>query len=77
MNILTDGAREYGKYPVDIYGKRVLLFATILVPYACIQYYSPSFSPGSGQMVVWTAAGRRLPLSASLLCAVEDRGETL
>ena len=39
MNILTDGAREYGKYPVDIYGKRVLLFATILVPYACIQYY--------------------------------------
>lgn len=38
---------------------------------------SPSFSPGSGQMVVWTAAGRRLPLSASLLCAVADRGETL
>ena len=38
---------------------------------------SPSFSPGSGQMVVWTAAGRRLPLSASLLCVVADRGETL
>lgn len=52
MNILTDGAREYGKYPVDIYGKRVLLFATILVPYACIQYYPLLFllDRGNGGM---------------------------
>ncbi|MBQ8639380.1 MAG: ABC-2 family transporter protein [Lachnospiraceae bacterium] len=39
MNILTDAAREYGKYPVSIYGKPVLLFCTFLVPYALIQYY--------------------------------------
>ncbi len=39
MNILTDGAREYGKYPVNIYGKRVLQFCTFIVPYALIQYY--------------------------------------
>ncbi|WFR57442.1 ABC-2 family transporter protein [Anaerocolumna sp. AGMB13025] len=39
MNIFTDGAREYGKYPLSIYGKRVLQICTILVPYALIQYY--------------------------------------
>lgn len=39
MNILTDGAREYGKYPVNIYGKKVLLLCTFVVPYALVQYY--------------------------------------
>ncbi|MBO5113923.1 MAG: ABC-2 family transporter protein [Lachnospiraceae bacterium] len=39
MNIFTDGAREYGKYPVCIYGKRVLQLCTFMVPYALIQYY--------------------------------------
>lgn len=39
MNVLTDGAREYGKYPVGIYGKRLLQFCTFIVPYALVQYY--------------------------------------
>ena len=39
MNVLTDGAREYGKYPVSIYGKKTLLVTTFLIPYALIQYY--------------------------------------
>lgn len=39
MNVFTDGAREFGKYPVGIYGEKLLLFATFLVPYAWIQYY--------------------------------------
>jgi ABC-2 type transport system permease protein len=39
MNILTDGAREYGKYPIDVYGKAVLKFCTYLVPYTLFQYY--------------------------------------
>lgn len=39
MNILTDGAREYGKYPLDVYGKGVLKFCTYLVPYTLFQYY--------------------------------------
>lgn len=39
MNIFTDGAREFGKYPVGIYGKEVLIFTTFFVPYALIQYY--------------------------------------
>lgn len=39
MNVFTDGAREFGKYPVGIYGKRMLLFCTFIIPYALIQYY--------------------------------------
>lgn len=39
MNILTDGAREFGKYPVSIYGKRILQFCTVIIPYALVQYY--------------------------------------
>ncbi len=39
MNVLTDGAREYGKYPIGVYGKRMLQFATFVVPYALVQYY--------------------------------------
>lgn len=39
MNILTDGAREYGKYPLGVYGKRMLQVTTFVVPYALVQYY--------------------------------------
>lgn len=39
MNVFTDGAKEFGKYPVGIYGKKMLLFCTFVVPYALIQYY--------------------------------------
>lgn len=39
MNVLTDGAREYGKYPLDIYGRRILLLTTAVVPYTLVQYY--------------------------------------
>lgn len=77
MNILTDGGPGIWQISCGYLRKKG----------AAVRYHSrslrlhpvlsPSFSPGSGQMVVWTAAGRRLPLSASLLCAVADRGETL
>ena len=38
MNIFTDGAREFGRYPLGIYGKKVLLFTTFCIPYALVQY---------------------------------------
>lgn len=39
MNIFTDGAREFGRYPIGIYGKKALLFSTFVIPYALVQYY--------------------------------------
>lgn len=39
MNIFTDGAREYGKYPIGVYGKTVRTICTFVVPFALFQYY--------------------------------------
>lgn len=39
FNILTDGSREFGRYPLSIYGKRILTFFTYIIPLACIQYF--------------------------------------
>lgn len=39
LNVLTYGGSEHGKYPVDIYGKRMLKFCTYVIPYALVQYY--------------------------------------
>lgn len=39
MNVFTDGAREFGKYPIGVYGEKMLLFTTFFIPYTLIQYY--------------------------------------
>lgn len=39
MNVLTDGGREFGRYPFSVYGKEVLKFLTHVVPLALFQYY--------------------------------------
>lgn len=39
MNIFTDGGREFGQYPLSIYGQGILKFFTFVVPLALFQYY--------------------------------------
>jgi len=39
MNIFTDGSREFGKYPLSIYGEGILKFYTFVIPIALFQYY--------------------------------------
>lgn len=39
MNIFTDGGREFGSYPLSIYGEGILKFFTYVVPLALVQYY--------------------------------------
>ena len=39
MNIFTYGSREFGKYPIAIYGEGVLKLLTYVVPIALFQYY--------------------------------------
>lgn len=62
MNILTDGAREYGKYPLDVYGKRILRFSTFIIPYALFQYYPFLYLTGRSANRLYTL----LPLAACL-----------
>ncbi len=62
MNVFTDGAKEFGKYPVGIYGEKLLLFATFIVPYALIQYYPLLFLLGRRTSLLYMI----LPLLAVL-----------
>lgn len=39
MNIFTYGSREFGKYPLSIYGEGILKFFTYVIPIALFQYY--------------------------------------
>lgn len=39
LNIFTYGARQFGRYPFSVYGKRILCFLTFCIPLALIQYY--------------------------------------
>ena len=39
MNIFTDGGREFGQYPLGIYGDAILKFYTFIIPTALFQYY--------------------------------------
>ena len=53
MNILTDGGREFGRYPFSIYGKGVLRFLTYVVPLALFQYYPLQYLIGREQGLIY------------------------
>ena len=61
MNIFTDGARDFGRYPFSIYGKQVLRILTYVIPMAWFQYY-----PFYLSLVGWSShCGRSLHYYAS------------
>lgn len=62
MNIFTDGAREFGRYPIGIYGREMLKFSTFVIPYACVQYYPLLYILGKETNIVYMF----LPLPACL-----------
>ena len=51
INVLTYGAKEHGKYPLDIYGKGVLRLCTFVIPYTLVQYYPLQFLLGRTENV--------------------------
>ena len=65
LNIFTDGGREFGGYPLIIYGKEVLLFLTVVIPFALVQYYPFLYLTGRSQQL-WYGA---LPI-VSMLFAI-------
>ena len=62
MNIFTDGSREFGKYPISVYGEGVLKFCTYVIPVALFQYYPLLYLIGSSE--------NRLYCFLPLLCLV-------
>ena len=65
MNVFTDGGREYGKYPIDVYGKRILQFSTVVIPYALIQYYPLQYVLGRSDCALYALC----PLGAVMFAA--------
>ena len=53
MNIFTDGAREFGRYPAGVYGKRILQLCTFVVPYGLVQHYPLLFLLGKRKEAWW------------------------
>ena len=39
VNILSDGSKEAGKYPIGIYNKYMVMFFTFIIPLALINHY--------------------------------------
>ena len=51
MNIFTDGSKEFGQYPMDMFKKEVLLLFTFLVPLACVNFYPLKFILGKSNNI--------------------------
>ena len=51
MNIFTHGGLEFGKYPVSIYGERILKFFTCVIPIALFQYYPLLYILGRSEQI--------------------------
>ena len=52
MNIFTDGGKEFGAYPIGVYGKRILRFFTYIVPLAMVQYYPFLYLTGKTENIM-------------------------
>lgn len=53
INIFVHGSNEFGRYPVSVYGKSFLRFATFVIPYALVQYYPLLYLIGRTEQVVY------------------------
>lgn len=53
MNIFTDGSREFGKYPLSIYGEGILKFFTYIIPIALFQYYPFLYIIGKSDKILY------------------------
>ena len=53
MNIFTDGSREFGQYPMDLFRREVLIVFTYLVPIACVNYYPVNYILGKSNSILY------------------------
>ena len=53
INIFTDGGREFGRYPLSIYGEGILKFFTYVVPLALFQYYPLLYLTGRSEKLLY------------------------
>lgn len=53
INIISDGSKEVGQYPVGIFNKYFVFFFTFVIPIACINYYPLLFLLGRSNSLIY------------------------
>lgn len=53
INIFTDGGREFGAYPLAVYGEGILKLFTFVVPLALVQYYPFLYLTGRSNNLIY------------------------
>ena len=53
INIFTDGGREFGAYPLSVYGDGILKFFTFAIPLALVQYYPLLYLTGRSSNLLY------------------------
>ncbi len=56
VDLINVGGRDFGRYPYGIYGKKVLLFFTFVIPFALIQYYPLLYVLGEKTDMIYALA---------------------
>lgn len=62
MNIFTYGMREYGSYPLGVFGEGLLKFCTFVIPYALFQFYPLLALLGRTEHALWSLLPLLTPL---------------
>ena len=53
INIITNGTRQVGQYPMGIYKKGVRLFFSIVIPIALVNYYPLNYLTGRSNNLIY------------------------
>ena len=53
LYIITDGAKQFAQYPINIYAKWLRNIFTFIVPLACFNYLPISYLLGIGSVPMW------------------------
>jgi ABC-2 type transport system permease protein len=53
VNIISDGSKEVGQYPVGIFNKNLLLFFTFVIPIASVNYYPVLYMLGRSNSLLY------------------------
>jgi ABC-2 type transport system permease protein len=53
VNIISDGSKEVGQYPVGIFNKNLLIFFTFVIPISSVNYYPVLYMLGRSNNILY------------------------
>ena len=68
INIITNGTRQVGQYPMGIYKKGVRIFFSTVIPIALVNYYPLNYLSGRSNNLIYLL----LPLCSIITFVIGD-----